>query len=81
MHHYKIDHHNQIDKRFINNRDKALFIPKEEAYSEMIKLITTINQQLWSGDKASKLYFTEMLLFAMADTIVIKEITANIALV
>lgn len=63
------------NRQYINNKDKDCYIPKEFAYEELNKLITQVNQQLWDGDEAKMLYFTEMLLFSIAD----KEIYSDIA--
>lgn len=57
------------NKRFINNVDKELYIEEENAYYALKTLIKLINKELWRGDKEreEKLYYTEMLLFIMAD--------------
>lgn len=69
----------QLDgnKQIINNKDKQLFIDKKIAYSELNKLVKQINQKLWQGDneKEQNLYFTEMLLFSIADREVFVDIT------
>ncbi len=64
------------DRYFINNSDKKIFIRKNEAYSELNNLIKLINQKLWKGDpeKQQNLYYTEMLLYSIAD----KEIFMDI---
>lgn len=65
------------DRLFIQNSDKQLFIDKKIAYSEFNKLIKQINQKLWKGDeeKAQNLYYTEMLLFSIADREIFQDIT------
>lgn len=68
----------QLDnKLFIKNLDKQLFIDKKIAYSELNKLVREINQKLWQGDneKVQNLYYTEMLLFSIADREVFMDIT------
>lgn len=70
----------QLDnKLFISNSDKKVYIDKKSAYFEMNKLIKEINQQLWKGDteREKKLYFTEMLLFSIADREVFMDITTR----
>ena len=64
-------------KRFINNIDKKIFIDKSEAYFELNHLLLQVNQKLWQGDpeKERNLYYTEMLLFSIADREVFKDIT------
>lgn len=66
-------------KRFVNNCDKKIYINKKDAYFELNKLVRQINQNLWKGDteKEHNLYFTEMLLFSIADREVFMEITTN----
>lgn len=80
---YNISNYQTSDKEelenrlFISNRDKNIFIDKKEAYHELKKLIQQINKKLWQGDtdKENNLFYTEMLLFAIADREVFKEIT------
>lgn len=64
-------------KRYINNADKKLFINKDIAYFELNKLIKIVNKQLWKGDfeKEQNLYYTEMLLFSIADREIFMDIT------
>lgn len=67
-----------LDNRlFIKNADKKLYIDKKIAYSELNKLVKQINQKLWQGDneKEQNLYFTEMLLFSIADREIFIDIT------
>lgn len=65
-----------MDNRlYITQKDKSLYIPEKESYTELNKLITEVNNKLWSGEKANKLYYTEMLLFSIADREVFKDIT------
>ena len=64
-------------KQFIKNLDKNIFIDKQDAYFELNNLVKQINQRLWEGDKEKEqnLYYTEMLLFSIADREVYTEIT------
>lgn len=67
-----------LDHRlFIKNSDKKLFISKKEAYYELNKLVKQISQKLWKGDKEREqnLYYTEMLLFSIADREIFMDIT------
>jgi len=69
-----------LDHRlFIKNSDKKLYINKKDAYSELNNLVKQINQKLWKGDKEKEqnLYFTEMLLFSIADREVFMDITTK----
>ena len=70
----------QLDHRlYIKNSDKQLFINKKDAYSELNNLVKQISQKLWKGDKEKEqnLYFTEMLLFSIADREVFMDITTK----
>lgn len=62
---------------FIKNADKKIFIDKKDAYLEFKNLMKLISENLWSGDKEKEqnLYFTEMLLFSIADREVFMDIT------
>lgn len=64
---------------FIKNSDKKLYINKKDAYSELNNLVKRINQKLSKGDKEKEqnLYFTEMLLFSIADREVFMDITTK----
>ncbi len=66
-------------KFFIKNCDKKLFINEKIAYTELIYLVKQINEKLWKGDKEkeAKLYFTEMLLFSIADKEIFMDITTK----
>ncbi|WMX13038.1 hypothetical protein [Aureispira sp. CCB-E] len=70
------------NRQYINKRDKDCFIPKESAYEVLNKLVIQIHQQLWKGDKekTKKLYFTEMLLFSIADKEIYSDITKRVTL-
>lgn len=66
-------------KRFIKNADKRIFIDNKDAYYELNKLIKMINKKLWMGDneKEQNLYYTEMLLFSIADREVVMDIASH----
>jgi hypothetical protein len=69
-----------LDQKFyIKNCDKKLFIDKNDAYCELNNLVKQISQKLWEGDKEKQqnLYFTEMLLFSIADREVFMDITTK----
>ncbi|WP_196893023.1 hypothetical protein [Aureivirga marina] len=77
---YQVNSVSEIDKRFILNRDKSLFIPQNIAYKKLSELVKEISKKLWKSAQAEKLYFTEMLLFSIADSFVIEEIVNQISL-
>lgn len=67
-----------LDHRlFIQNCDKKIFINKKDAYSALNNLIKQVSIKLWSGEKHKEenLYFTEMLLFSIADREIFRDIT------
>jgi len=69
-----------LDHRFfIKNSDRKIFIDKKDAYSELNNLVKLISKNLWMGDeeKEQNLYFTEMLLFSIADREVLMDITTR----
>lgn len=74
---YQTSNIKHLDNRlFIKNCDKHIFINKNVAYAELNKLVKQINYNLWKGDKEKEqnLYFTEMLLYSIADREVFIEI-------
>ena len=78
---FKVGDVEELDNgKYINNMDKKLFIPKSEAYSELNKLIRLVSEKLWSGDECKYLYYTEMLLFSIADREVFEDITNRVSI-
>nr|WP_294922719.1 hypothetical protein [uncultured Flavobacterium sp.] len=77
---YHTENIEHLDRKlYINNADKKLFINKKQAYSELNNLVKNINQKLWEGDeeKQQNLYYTEMLLFSIADREIFLDITTQ----
>lgn len=79
---YKINRIEQIDnKKFINSKDKNLFIDKKIAYTQLNKLIKEVSKKLWeTPERQDNLFYTEMLLFSIADREIFKEITEAVEL-
>ncbi|MFK7799806.1 MAG: hypothetical protein AB8E82_20290 [Aureispira sp.] len=82
-----IDHYSprdvrEIDKKqYVSQKDKSQYIPKNEAYLELNKLIKEISAKLWDDENAKKmLYYTEMLLFSIADREIYMDITKKLTL-
>jgi len=73
------DINNLVQSQFIKNSDKKIFIDKKDAYFELNNLVKQINRLLWKGDKEKEqnLYFTEMLLFSIADREIFLDITSK----
>ncbi len=53
-------------------------MPKADAYYELNKLVGKVNQALWHDSRKLEPFYTEMLLFALADRSVFKEITERV---
>lgn len=68
------------NRQFINNKDKQFYIPESESYYELNHLIKKINSTLWADDieKMNNLFYTEMLLFAIADKHIYDDITNRV---
>lgn len=70
---------NEINKKFfIYNTYKSINIPKNQAYYIACELIKRINYELWDDEKQEHPFYTEMLLFAIADNIIIQDIINSI---
>jgi len=68
--------------KLIANADKTLFVSKKEAYSMMKKTIIEINQNIYNNEPEKKdcPFYTEMLLFGIADTLIYDRIYETIKL-
>jgi hypothetical protein len=79
--HYKPKNILEMDKRlYINQKDKTSYIPEKESYTELNNLIKEISNKLWNEEKSKMLYYTEMLLFSIADREIFKDITNRLTL-
>lgn len=61
-------------KKVISNLDKTIFIEKSKAYSEMCNIIKRVNALLWKDEKKDFPFYTEMLLFSLADTLIFDDL-------
>jgi hypothetical protein len=63
--------------RYISTKDREIFIPKADAYFELNRLVGQVNELLWNDDNTRRRepFYTEMLLFAIADRGVFEDIT------
>lgn len=78
---YRPNNIEELNKRlYINNIDKGYYIPTKKAYSQLNKLIKEINRKLWNDEKSEMLYYTEMLLFSIADREIFNDISNRITL-
>lgn len=79
--HYSPNDITEMDKRlYIKQKDKSSYIPEKDSYSELNKLIRELSQKLWDSEKSKMLYFTEMLLFSIADREIFNDITKRLSL-
>lgn len=66
--------HKKDNGKVIANMDKAVFIEKPKAYTEMCDFIKRVNALLWNDERKEFPYYTEMLLFSIADTLIFDDI-------
>lgn len=79
--HYSPNEITEMDKRqYIKQKDKSSYIPEKDSYTELNKLIKELSQKLWDNEKSKMLYYTEMLLFSIADREIFKDITNRLTL-
>lgn len=77
------DYRRAESKKLISEADKILFFPVGEAYSIIKDTIQEINKRIYENDppKANYPFYTEMLLFGIADTLIYDEIFNNVKVV
>lgn len=56
------------------------YIDKKENYYVMCELIKEISKKLWKDENKQEPFYTEMLLFYIADSIIIDDITKSVSL-
>lgn len=79
--HFKSQTTDERDNRmYISRKDKQFYIPEKEAYFELNGLIRQVNNYLWFDDQEKKenLFYTEMLLFSIADKLIFDDITNRV---
>ncbi|WP_334126731.1 hypothetical protein [Empedobacter brevis] len=80
---YQVSDVNELNNRlFIKKADSELFINERIAYYELNKLISQVHKILWKDEpeKIEHLYYTEMILFSIADREIFKDITDSLVL-
>ncbi|GKU24378.1 hypothetical protein CFOLD11_12040 [Clostridium folliculivorans] len=65
---------NLNDKKVMSKVDKKIFIDDTLAYPMLCDLIAAINHKLWSDERTKYPFYTEMLLFAIADNIIFEDV-------
>ncbi len=66
--------------KHVSNIDSEIYVAKADAYCEMNRLIGEVNRVLWDGARGLEPFYTEMLLFSIADNGVFREITERVRL-
>lgn len=67
--------------KMISNCDKHIFIEKTMAYVILCNLISDINMRLWDDDKRRYPFYTEMLIFSLADTEIFSDMLKSCNLI
>lgn len=76
---YKPTVENTINnKLMISNFDKKIYYSKNKAYQILNNLIKDVHLLLWGNDHPKELYYTEMLLFSIADNQVYEDIISKV---
>jgi len=76
---FKPDNSENWKSRYhISTKNKEIYISKADAYYELNKLVRTVNEVLWNDARKLEPFYTEMLLFALADKGVFQEITERV---
>jgi len=66
----------------VSNGDKLFFVSENEAYKKMNDLVCEINKLLWDSlpERKEEPFYTQMLLFTLADNVIFKEMKSKIRL-
>ncbi len=68
------------NRKYISAKDKKIYISKSDAYYELNDLVGKVNEVLWTNDRKQQPFYTEMLLFSIADKCVFREITERVSI-
>jgi len=81
----KFSHNYRPDKvedwkngKYVSTKDKEIYISRADAYYELNKLVGQVNEVLWNDTRKLEPFYTEMLLFSIADKGVFQEITERV---
>lgn len=79
---YRINEVREIHEKFISQRDRYLFINEEDAYLTMCEIAKNLSINLYNekDEGYDKPYYAEMLLFSIADTEILRDITTSLKL-
>ena len=81
INHYCPQNLSEMDNRlYIHQKDKSLYIAQKVADLELNKLIKDLSLKLWEDEKSQMLYYTEMLLFSIADSALFNDITNRLSI-
>ena len=62
----------------ISTKNKEIYVSEADAYYELNKLVGMVNEVLWNDARKLEPFYTEMLLFSLADKGVFQEITERV---
>jgi len=68
------------NRKYISAKDKEIYISKPDAYYELNGLVGKVNEVLWTDGRKQQPFYTEMLLFSIADKCVFREITERVSI-
>jgi hypothetical protein len=68
------------NKNYITSCERNLYISKEYAYKQMCNVVKEINEKLWSDGRRKYPFYTEMILFSIADNVIIEDIIKTCSL-
>ena len=66
------------NRNHISTKNKEIYISEADAYYELNKLVGNVNRVLWDDYRQLEPFYTEMLLFSLADKGVFQEITERV---
>jgi len=66
------------NRNHISTKNKEIYISEADAYYELNKLVGKVNEILWNDTRKLEPFYTEMLLFSLADKGVFREITERV---
>jgi hypothetical protein len=62
----------------LSTKNKEIYVSEADAYYELNKLVGMVNEVLWNDARKLEPFYTEMLLFSLADKGVFQEITERV---
>jgi len=66
------------NRNHISTKNKEIYVSESDAYYELNKLVGKVNEVLWNDYRKLEPFYTEMLLFSLADKGIFQEITERV---